>query len=531
MFGKMRLRSLVLVTVLAIVVSTSVSARAQLFGDQQYQTRRTHPQGGGFFQNFFGRDNWRSDGDGYDPPQQRQKRQPTQETIESSRAPAPRQVDPNFAPTTSIVVMGDDMADWLAYGLENVFSDSPDVGIIRKNKSYSGLLRYDAKSDLDWWHVARDTLAKDKVDYVVMMLGLGDRQEILEKDLVKEAATRAKEQQVKNDAAKKDGQKSPKGDNAEQISTASLESGEKNNATAGFRSDRWAKIYTRRIDETIAALKSKGVPIFWVGLPPIRGARSTADAAFLNDLYRVRAERAGITYIDVWDGFADEAGKYSNFGPDYEGQTRRLRLSDGVFFTKYGAVKLAHYVEREIRRVMNSHIPVALPSEPLEPATPASKPVERPLMGPVISLTGSSKDSKDGSEELLGAPGSNPIHGEAIATKVFVKGETVLAPSGRADNFAWPPANDSRSAKSVPSPSSPTASTKSGADEATNALASAPTEMKQHERKKDRAGQFTHQATKRSARIDDTQHRSQQDDIPRPSLPIGPLNSPFARAR
>ena len=123
-----------------------------------------------------------------------------------------------------------------------------------------------------------------------------------------------------------------------------------------FRTDQWAEIYSKRIDETIAALKSKGVPVFWVGLPSIRGTKSTADAVYLNDLYRARAERAGAVYIDVWDGFVDEAGKYSNFGPDYEGQMRRLRSSDGVFFTKSGALKLAHYVEREIRRYMNSRV-------------------------------------------------------------------------------------------------------------------------------------------------------------------------------
>ena len=75
----------------------------------------------------------------------------------------------------------------------------------------------------------------------------------------------------------------------------------------------------------IAVLKSKGVPVFWVGLPPIRGAKSTAEASYLDNLYRQRAERAGIVYIDVWDGFVDEGGKFTTFGPDYEGQKRRLR--------------------------------------------------------------------------------------------------------------------------------------------------------------------------------------------------------------
>ncbi len=123
-----------------------------------------------------------------------------------------------------------------------------------------------------------------------------------------------------------------------------------------FRSDQWAKVYSRRIDETIAALKSRGVPVFWVGLPSIRGTKSTADAVYLNNLFRARAQRAGVTYIDVWDGFVDDAGKYSSYGPDYEGQTRRLRSGDGVFFTKYGARKLAHYVEREIRRYMSNRV-------------------------------------------------------------------------------------------------------------------------------------------------------------------------------
>ena len=87
------------------------------------------------------------------------------------------------------------------------------------------------------------------------------------------------------------------------------------NGIIEFRTELWAKVYSRRIDETIAALKSKGVPVFWVGLPSIKGTKSSADAVYLNDLYRARAERAGIVYIDVWDGFVDEAGKFTTFGP------------------------------------------------------------------------------------------------------------------------------------------------------------------------------------------------------------------------
>ena len=75
------------------------------------------------------------------------------------------------------------MADWLAYGLEDAFADQPEVAVDRQNKYNSGLLRYDPKGDLDWWHVARDILTKEKANYVVMMLGVSDRENIREKDL------------------------------------------------------------------------------------------------------------------------------------------------------------------------------------------------------------------------------------------------------------------------------------------------------------------------------------------------------------
>jgi hypothetical protein len=213
-------------------------------------------------------------------------------------------------------------------------------------------------------------------------------------------------------------------------------------ATYEFKTDKWAELYGKRIDETIAALKSKGVPVFWVGLPPILGARSTADMQYLNELFRSHAEKAGITYIDIWDGFADDAGRFTMQGPDYEGQIRRLRAPDGVYFTPAGARKLAHYVEREIQRALTPTGPIAipLPSEPL-PDTPVATQqpggkTPRPLAGPVVPLNASVDSSK--SDQLLG--GGAPQQGitDAVATRVLVKGDPMPAPAGRADDFSWP---------------------------------------------------------------------------------------------
>ena len=126
--------------------------------------------------------------------------------------------------------------------------------------------------------------------------------------------------------------------------------------------------------------------MLWVGLPAVRGAKATADMLFLDSLYRDAAGRGGVTYVDVWDGFVDEAGRFRQEGPDFEGQIRRLRSDDGVYFTRAGARKLAHYVEREITRLLAGRsTPNALPSEPAMSdanALPA-QPAPRPLAGPM----------------------------------------------------------------------------------------------------------------------------------------------------
>src|ERR1043165_8216019 len=96
--------------------------------------------------------------------------QPRQQPADSSRAPAPRRSE--IAPTTKIVVFGDSMADWLAYGLEEAFAESPEIGVLRKHRTNSGLIRTDS---YDWPTQARDMLNAEKPDFVVMMIGLQDR--------------------------------------------------------------------------------------------------------------------------------------------------------------------------------------------------------------------------------------------------------------------------------------------------------------------------------------------------------------------
>ena len=171
------------------------------------------------------------------------------------------------------------------------------------------------------------------------------------------------------------------------------------------------------------------MPVLWVGLPAMRGPKATSDMLFLDSLYRDGAGKAGITYVDVWDGFVDEAGRFLQKGPDFEGQIRQLRTSDGVFFTKPGARKLAHYVEREIKRLLAARSgPITLPIEPATPDANAvpGQPAPRPLAGPILPLVASSV----GTDQLLGGPGSRPAAVDALAARTLVKGEP-LARAGR----------------------------------------------------------------------------------------------------
>jgi uncharacterized protein len=365
-------------------------------------------------------------------PREVEKEQPP----DYSRAPP---ATPREDATIKVVVMGDANADWLAFGLEDAFSEKPEVGIVRKHRTDSGLIRYDQHRDSEWPQVAREIITAEKPKFVVMMIGNNDRQIIREKAPPPAPANAQPIQPPPPlpapppDLERKPVEQQHPRMTPEQARQAAYGPWE-------FQSEKWEDAYIKRIDATIAALKSGGVPVIWVGLPSQRDTDASANSSYLNEIYRSRAEKAGIAYVDIWDGFVDEAGKFSPQGPDYLGQTRRLRTSDGVYFTKFGARKLAHYVEREIERIGgNKSMPVALPvpdgSPPPGPNAKAGGPAQRPVAGPVVPLT----DTRIAPEELVGGSRTSPAAATgAPVTGALTRGEPLAAPSGRADDFSWP---------------------------------------------------------------------------------------------
>jgi uncharacterized protein len=342
----------------------------------------------------------------------------------SKAPPAPKR----DSPTTRVEVMGDSMADWLAYGLEEALSETPEIGVIRKVRSISGLRPSESRDAYDWPLAAREILASDTPHFVVMMIGLDDRQAIGDRQMRDTEQQQAVQQRFPVQPSQTPSSAVGEVKQTEAPHDASA------TTNYNFRSDKWGRFYGKRIDDTMAVLKSSGAPVLWVGLPAIRGKKSTADIAYLDDLYRSHAEKAGIIYIDVWDGFVDEDGDFALNGPDFEGQIRRLRTSDGVYFTKAGALKLGHYVERELRRMMLAR-PVGPPApERPQTQTPSIPSRASPLAGPVVALT-AKEFTPDG---LLGDKPFKPPFTDSSTTRVLVRGEPVVGPPGRADDFVWP---------------------------------------------------------------------------------------------
>ena len=363
-------------------------------------------------------------------------------------APAP---DKPIEATFYVTVLGDNIGQMLAQGLQESFADKPLVNIRRKARESTGLVRDDY---YDWLKVAREITGgadRERIDFAVILIGSNDRQALRD-----------------------------------------------NGASVDVRSDRWKEIYGQRVEDLAAIFRDRKIPLVWVGLPIMRNERLSNDILYFNQIYRERATKAGAIYVDTWDAFVDDKGQYDPYGPDVNGQNVKLRTGDGVHFTKAGALKLAHFAEGDLRRALNSARPaselaVIAPAAPAAAGTPAAEtaapsaaaakpaggeppldmtavlnaeikrdahhdpatsiqaalpaleaPAElsfplRPAAGPVVSLTAPPL-AVGGLLATRGKRAAAPLGGEAQAAidRVFADGRPPDSKPGRVDDFAWP---------------------------------------------------------------------------------------------
>ena len=203
-----------------------------------------------------------------------------------------------------LYVFGDSLGDGIWAGLYRAFKADGNIDVVKKSRVSTGFVRTDY---FDWNKRLSGILKTEKVHIAVIMVGANDMQPI---------------RPSKNSKWKKIG------------------------------TPEWRDIYSKRIDRFIKSLKESRAAVYWVGLPIMRSAKFNDNMQLMNEIFRERAFVNGVRFVDTWNGFADQFGRYSAFGPDLTGQVRRLRANDGVHFTIKGYRKLAHFVEREIRRDM-----------------------------------------------------------------------------------------------------------------------------------------------------------------------------------
>lgn len=352
-------------------------------------------------------------------PQQRRRVAPTARrtpTVVIRDDPVIPKVDVNH----HVLVIGDTLASQIAGGLGDSLSDRTDVAVQDKAKADSGLVRSDF---YDWPKVTQDLLAADpKIMVGVIALGPNDRQAIREGEITHEPL-----------------------------------------------SERWLQVYKSRIEAVAAAFAARRVPLIWIGAPPMQNARLSTDLAVLNDLFRKGVEAAGGQFVDLWGPYVDAENRYTAMGPDVNGQIARLRLGDGVHFTKAGARKAAHFVDVIIRRILDRTPTENLIAVPVSPETgaplapelqpggverlidrmvsglPADVPLApivqlRPLAGPILPLTGA---PPGGDSALIASIQEARGRGEIAAQldRVFGLGIAPEPRPGRVDDFRWPRPN------------------------------------------------------------------------------------------
>lgn len=203
-----------------------------------------------------------------------------------------------------VSVIGDTFADGILFGLKESMGADTRLNIQSKLRPIYAIMSGDFESKA---RAFEDAIASEPMNIAIVMMGEDDRVSIRNED----------------------GKRVP------------------------IASPDWVTEYSRRIDRLMKAIKRKNAGVYWVGLPNLARGDANEQAQIMNETIRERAYLNGFKYIDSAAGFVDENGGYSAYGPDLAGKIRVLREGDGVHFTDAGNRKLAHFVEKDLRRDLN----------------------------------------------------------------------------------------------------------------------------------------------------------------------------------
>lgn len=288
-----------------------------------------------------------------------------------------------------VLIIGDFTAGGLGEGLKSAFEDAPGVVIETRANGSSGLVRDDF---YNWSAELPGLISEIRPSVVVIQIGANDRQQLV-------------------------------------LPGAKID----------FRTEEWFAAYATRVTALAEIATRAKIPLIWVGLPAFRPQNMTADVLRLNTLYRTSVEKLNGEFIDVWEGFVDQDGRFIVTGSDINGQPVRLRGNDGIGFTAPGKRKLAFYVEKSVRRLlgdMSSPDLVRLDATNL-PALIDLPPVEAKgiVSTPPIDLF---DPELDGATELLGGAPLPATSTKTPRDMLVRNGKLPDPPVGRVDYVKRP---------------------------------------------------------------------------------------------
>ncbi|NQV05458.1 DUF459 domain-containing protein [bacterium] len=114
--------------------------------------------------------------------------------------------------------------------------------------------------------------------------------------------------------------------------------------------EAWQALYKERVLEVMDIVLASGVEeMYWLGLPIMRDEAFSANVRIMNAIYAEAAsERDLVTFIDVYDFFADDDGEFSTLLENSSGDLVAMRTPDGAHYTWDGAYKLTDMVAQVI---------------------------------------------------------------------------------------------------------------------------------------------------------------------------------------
>jgi hypothetical protein len=325
----------------------------------------------------FGRDRQEEE----EPVVERRPRKRAPERAALPAAPAKPAIE-KAADATRVAVFGDSMAADLSKALERLYAEDPNILIIGQGVGSSGFVRDDY---FDWNKTIAEQIAADSFDIAVVIIGINDRQSI---------------------------------------------------GRMKALTPEWTAEYTARVSNFVNQLRTAGKPTIWVGLPPMEAPTYGKAIAAISEVQKLAAFSGGAEFLDIYERFLNEEGKYSAFGPDINGNRVRMRRDDGIHLSAAGADKLAFYLSQTLKLYYRGGGGVGIEvADPLA-GTDAQLMLRPPyqglgqtrlleVAGAVISLTHAPRRAMD----LVTAETAN------VEPSAFDMTLLIEAPVGRADAF------------------------------------------------------------------------------------------------